>query len=228
MRKTSESTVVTRGDDMGLEERSSLIITFARVLYVNGESTEKALATAKRLSEILSLRCTITARWGELELQVEDKEGTFISVVEANPSGVDMDRVVSTMRAIEDLAAGRLAAAAALDAINSISKNPPAPTWLFALAAGVGAVSLAVIFGVQHLPAAALIFVSAATGGILRRILARFSANIFLQPFCAALVAGVIGALAVRYELSSSLRLVAVCPCMVLGPGPHFLNGMLD
>ena len=228
MRKTSESTVVTRGDDMGLEERSSVIITFARVLYVNGESTEKALATAKRLSEMLSLHSVITARWGELELQVEDKEGTFISVVEANPSGVDMDRVVSTMRAIEDLGAGRLAPAAALDAMNSIAKNPPAPTWLFALAAAAGAVSLAVIFGVQHLPAAALIFVSAATGGILRRILARFSANIFLQPFCAALVAGAIGALAVRHELSSSLRLVAVCPCMVLVPGPHFLNGMLD
>jgi uncharacterized membrane protein YjjB (DUF3815 family) len=58
--------------------------------------------------------------------------------------------------------------------------------------------------------------------------LARYSTNVFLQPFSAALVAGMIGAFAVRYELSSSLRLVAVCPCMVLVPGPHFLNGMLD
>lgn len=228
MPTTSEGTVLTRGGDRRLAERSNLIVAFVRVLYVNGESTEKTLAAAKRLSETLSLHSTITARWGELELQVEDKQGTFISMAEANPSGVDMDRVVSTMRAIEDLGAGRLAPAAALDTINSISKNPPAPTWLFALAAAAGAVSLAVLFGVQHLPAAALIFVSAATGGILRRILARFSTNIFLQPFCAALVAGVIGALAVRYELSSSLRLVAVCPCMVLVPGPHFLNGMLD
>ena len=95
-------------------------------------------------------------------------------------------------------------------------------------AAAAGAVALAVIFGVQHLAAAALIFVSAAAGAILRRGLARYSANIFLQPFCAALLAGVIGALAVRYQLSSSLRLVAVCPCMVLVPGPHVLNGALD
>jgi uncharacterized membrane protein YjjP (DUF1212 family) len=213
---------------MRLEEGSNLIVAFARVLYVNGESTQKTLAAAKRLSEILSLRSTITARWGELELQVEDEKGTFISMAEANPSGVNMDRVVRTIRAIEDLGAARLAPAAALGTINSISKNPPAPTWLFALAAAAGAVSLAVLFGVQHLPATALIFVSAATGGILRRILARFNTNIFLQPFCAALVAGAFGALAVRYELSSSLRLVAVCPCMVLVPGPHFLNGMLD
>jgi len=32
-----------------------------------------------------------------------------------------------------------------------------------------------------------------------------------LQPLGAALLAGIIGAMAVRYELSSSLRLVAVC-----------------
>src|SRR5205814_2174279 len=50
----------------------------------------------------------------------------------------------------------------------------------------------------------------------------------FLQPFSAAILAEFIGAAAVRWNLSSSLRLVAVCPCMVLVPGPHFLNGALD
>jgi uncharacterized membrane protein YjjB (DUF3815 family) len=115
-----------------------------------------------------------------------------------------------------------------MQAINSISQAPPTPTWLFTLAAAAGAVALAVTFGVQHLAAAALIFLSAGAGAILRRSLAKYSANIFLQPFCAALLAGVIGALAVRYQLSSSLRLVAVCPCMVLVPGPHVLNGALD
>jgi uncharacterized membrane protein YjjB (DUF3815 family) len=139
-----------------------------------------------------------------------------------------MDRVTSTMRAIEDLTAGLLAPAAAKDAIRAIAQAPPAPTWLFSLAAAAGAVALAVLFGVQHLPAAALIFGSAGAGAVLRRILARHSANLFLQPFSAAVLAGVIGALAVRYELSSSLRLIAVCPCMVLVPGPHVLNGALD
>jgi uncharacterized membrane protein YjjB (DUF3815 family) len=88
--------------------------------------------------------------------------------------------------------------------------------------------ALSVIFGIEHIVSAALIFVSAALGAVLRRAVARYSANVFIQPFCAALVAGVIGALAVRYQLSSSLRLVAVCPCMVLVPGPHVLNGALD
>src|SRR5215813_7408819 len=139
-----------------------------------------------------------------------------------------MDRVASAARAIEELGAGRLPPDAAAEAIASTSRAPPASTWLFALAAGAGAVGLSVIFGVEHPVPAALIFVSAAAGAILRRGVAQLSANVFLQPFCAALVAGVIGALAVRYQLSSSLRLVAVCPCMVLVPGPHVLNGALD
>jgi uncharacterized membrane protein YjjP (DUF1212 family) len=94
--------------------------------------------------------------------------------------------------------------------------------------AKIGPIFIAVIFGVQHLATALLIFASAAAGAMLRRCVAQYSGNVFLQPFCAALLAGVIGALAVRFQLSSSLRLVAVCPCMVLVPGPHVLNGALD
>jgi len=132
------------------------------------------------------------------------------------------------MCAIEEIGAGRLSSAVAKEAITKISTTPPAPTWLFTLAAAAGAVALAVIFGIQHPVAAALTFVSAGAGALLRRGLAQFSANDFLQPFCASLLAGVIGALAVRYQLSSSLRLVAVCPCMILVPGPHFLDGAMD
>ena len=213
---------------MTLEERSNLVLSLARLLYVNGQSTDDTLAAAERSSGALGFRSGIIPRWGELELQAEDTQARLICAVEANPAGVDMDRVASAMRAVEDLGAGGLAPAAAMDTITAISKAPPAPTGLFALAAGVGAVALAVLFGVQHWPAAALIFLSAAAGGILRRGLAHYSTNLFVQPFCAAFVAGVIGALAVRYDLSSMLRLVAVCPCMVLVPGPHVLNGALD
>src|SRR5438552_17989584 len=87
---------------------------------------------------------------------------------------------------------------------------------------------MSVLFGVQHLAAVMLIVVSAASGAVLRRIIGQYSSNVLLQPLCAALLAGIIGAVAVRYELSSSLRLVAVCPCMILVPGPHLLNGMID
>jgi uncharacterized membrane protein YjjP (DUF1212 family) len=209
------------------DERCNLVLTFARTLFVNGQATDQTVAAAERLGRALDLHATVMARWGELQLQ-SDSEATPFCQVPADPAGVDMDRVASTMRAIEDVESGRLAPDAAMKAIGVFSRAPLAPTWLFAFAAAAGAVALSVIFGVGHFLPAVLIFVSAGAGAILRRALAQVSANDFIQPFGAAILAGLIGALAVRYNLSSSLRLVAVCPCMVLVPGPHFLNSALD
>src|SRR6267143_3867102 len=213
---------------MTLEERSDLVLTFAEVLHANGQSTDETLAAAERLGDDLDLRASIIPRWGELQLQAEDGSARLVSVGAADPTGVDMDRVASAMRAIDEVGAGRLVPPGAMEAISTISHAPPAPTWLFTLAAAAGAAALSVLFGVRHLAAVALIAASAAVGAVLRRTLAQYSTNPLLQPLCAALLAGIIGALAVRYQLSSSLRLVAVCPCMILVPGPHVLNGMMD
>jgi uncharacterized membrane protein YjjP (DUF1212 family) len=209
------------------DERSNLVLAFARVLFINGQATEQTVSGAERLARAFGLRAKVMPRWGELQLQ-NDIDGALISQTAADPTGVDMDRVASAMRAIEEVESGRLAPDAAMKAIGMISRAPPAPTWLFTLAAAAGAVALSIIFGIGHFLPAVLIFVSAGAGAILRRALARLSENVFIQPFCAAILAGVVGALAVRYQLSSSLRLVAVCPCMILVPGPHILNGMLD
>jgi uncharacterized membrane protein YjjP (DUF1212 family) len=213
---------------MSLQERSDLVLTFARVLHVNGQSTDETLAAAERLGKNLDLRARIIPRWGELQLQAGDSDARLVSIGGADPVGVDMDRVASAMRAIDEVGSGRVAPPAAMEAIDAISHAPPAPTWLFTLAAAAGAAALSVLFGVQHVGAVVLILASAAGGAVLRRTLAEYSTNPLLQPLCAALLAGIIGALAVRFELSSSLRLVAVCPCMILVPGPHVLNGMMD
>jgi len=213
---------------MSLQECSDLILSTAKVLFHNGQATDQTISATERLGRALGLRASIFPLWGELDLQTEDTDAKLSAQIAADPSGVDMNRVASTMRTVEDVEAGRLSADAASKAIAAIAKAPPAPTWLFALAAAAGAVALSVIFGVEHFLPMVLIFVSAGVGAILRRAVARISANLFVQPLCAALLAGVIGAIAVRYDLSSSLRLVAVCPCMVLVPGPHFLNSALD
>ena len=213
---------------MTSDDRCNLVLTFARTLFANGQATDQTVAAAERLGRALGLRANVMARWGELQLQSDSEDGKLICQESADPAGVDMDRVTSAMRAIEDVESGRLAPDAATKSISVISRAPPAPTWLFALAAAAGAVALSVIFGVDHFLPTVLIFVSAGVGAILRRALAQLSANDFIQPFCAAILAGLVGAVAVRYDLSSQLRLVAVCPCMVLVPGPHFLNSALD
>ena len=213
---------------MSLQERSDLVLSFAKVLFANGQATDQTVSATERLGRALGLRATIIPRWGELAIQTKDANAMRSAQIAADPTGVDMNRVASTMRAVADVESGRLSEHAASQAIAAIAKAPPAPTWLFALAAAAAAVSLSVIFGIEHFRPMVLIFVSAGAGAFLRRAVARISTNYLIQPFCAAVLAGVMGAIAVRCDLSSSLRLVAVCPCMVLVPGPHILNGALD
>jgi uncharacterized membrane protein YjjP (DUF1212 family) len=213
---------------MTLAERSRLVLAFARVLYVNGQSTDEMVAAMARLGDALGLRATVIPRWGELVLQAEDGVAGLVSVADVDPTGVDMHRVASTICALDEVTAGRLTPRAAVDAVARISTAAPASTWAFALADAVAAVTVAVLSGVQHLTAAALIFLSAGAGSLLRRRVTSFSANIFLPSFTAASLAGIVGALAVRHDVSSTLRLIAVCPCVVLVPGPHVLNGALD
>ena len=98
-------------DAMTLEDRADLVLAVARVQYVNGQSTDQVLASAERFGHTLGLRAEIMPRWGELQLKAQDSaSGTrLISAVAADPTGVAMSRVASTMLAIEDLAVGRLA-----------------------------------------------------------------------------------------------------------------------
>jgi uncharacterized membrane protein YjjP (DUF1212 family) len=198
------------------------------VLYINGQASDQVVDAIRRLGHKLGVRAELLLRWGELQLREETAGVTSTSYAPADPTGVDMDRVASAMQAVMEIEAGRLSPEGARRRINVIAKAAPAPTWLFALAAAVGAVALAIIFGIEHLTTTALIFLSAGAGGLLRRAIGKLSTNIFVQPFCAALLAGLIGGLAARYQLSTALRLVVVCPCMVLVPGPHILNGTLD
>jgi hypothetical protein len=56
---------------MTSDERSDLVLTFARTLFVNGQATDQTVAAAERLARALGLHAGITARWGELQLEAD-------------------------------------------------------------------------------------------------------------------------------------------------------------
>jgi uncharacterized membrane protein YjjP (DUF1212 family) len=141
---------------MTLQQRSELIVAFARTLFVNGQSTDQTLSAAHRLAQLFGLRAKLVLRWGELHLQTEQHDtAQLILDSAANPTSVDINRVVAAMRAIEDLVGGRLTPSAADATIRAIWQTPALPTWIFAAAAAAGATALAVIFGVEHFAALA-------------------------------------------------------------------------
>ena len=209
--------------------REQLVLAAAKSLHANGQETEETVKAAGRLSEALGLPAALFLRWGELLLQTEAADGhARLRARIVTPSAVNMNRVAATMRCVDAVCAKRLPVADAEAVIDTASAAAPAPLALFVLACVTGASALALIFGVMHPKAIMLVALSAGAGAVLRRRLATRGADSVLQAFAAALLAGIVGALAVRWNLSSALRLVAICPCMILVPGPHILNGALD
>jgi uncharacterized membrane protein YjjP (DUF1212 family) len=205
----------------------ALLSSSAKLLFQNGQTTQITTTTVTRLGMALGYRAVLFPRWEEICIRLGPVGGPQ-EIVGAIPASVDMNKVVATMKVIDDVCEARIDVTAARSSLEAIARYPPVGVARFALFAGAGAAALGVIFGTLHWHALILIAFSAGLGACLRRWLAGMSRNLFLQPFCAALLAGGIGAVAVRLQLSSALHLIAVCPCMVLVPGPHLLNGTMD
>ena len=200
----------------------------AALLFENGQTTERTIDDARRLARSLGFGTDVLLRWGELIVRLTGDAGAQERAIEAAPTGVDMGKVAATLDVIEKLTRGDMDAPAAESALRAVAQRRSVSDTHFAVFAAAGAVALGVIFGVVHAFAVVVIALSAGVGGYLRRWLARKSHNPLLQPFCAALLAGAVAALALYLRPGEPQRLVAVCPCMVLVPGPHILNGALD
>ena len=115
----------------------------------------------------------------------------------------------------------------ALEAV--AAHHPSASTPRFVLFAALGAAALGVIFGATEAASLLLMAFSAGLGALFRRWLAKVSGNPFVQPLGAALLAGAVAAAAERLQLpGAASSLTALCPCMILVPGPHILNGAID
>ena len=202
------------------------VATTAALLFENGQTTERVAVTAERLGRAFGLALTLHPHWGELALQVE---GTpFSEMVPAMPRNVDMGKVLAIMTVVDDICDGTLPHAAARSVLETVEWQRPVSTPRFTLFAAIAGVAMGVIFGALDATSLVLIALSAGLAALVRRRLARQGGGPFVQPLCAAFIAGLIGAIATRLSLSDSQVLVALCPCMVLVPGPHLLNGAID
>ena len=198
----------------------------ATLLFAHGQTTERTILAAERLGRALGVTVKVLPYWGELIVALD---GAPISqIVPAKPLGVDMGKVLAVTTVIDQVCHGTVSAEAARSALESAGRLPPASTPRFILFAAIGAASLGVIFGTLDATSLLLIAASAAIGALVRRRLSGFSDNPLVQPLCAAFIAGVVAAAASRFRLSDAIALVGFCPCMVLVPGPHILNGAID
>jgi uncharacterized membrane protein YjjP (DUF1212 family) len=198
----------------------------ATLLFAHGQTTERTVIATERLGRALGVHVRVLPYWGELTVEID---GTPVSqIVPAKPLGVDMGRVLAVTTVIDQVCHDSLSAEGAQSALESAGRLPSASMPRFTCFAAIGAASLGVIFGALDTTSLLLIAASAAIGALVPRWLSGFSNNPLIQPLCAAFIAGVVAAAASRFGLSHAATLVGFCPCMVLVPGPHILNGAID
>jgi uncharacterized membrane protein YjjP (DUF1212 family) len=196
----------------------------ASLLFANGQTTERTIQDIERLAAAFGVGAKLSASWDGLTIELAGED----RVVAVAPAGVDMGKVAAVVSVIDQACGGRLSLQDTGRAFEGVQAMPSVSTLRFSLMAGAGAAALGVIFGAIHPLSLVVIGLSGFLGGQLRRAIGRLSHNAFVQPFAAALLAGAIGAVTARLQLSDVQRLIAVCPCMVLVPGPHLLNGAID
>lgn len=205
-----------------------LVAAGGSLLFANGQTTERTVIDTKRVAATLGLHIAVIPHWGELVIHFPHDPTARNEIVTVSPTGIDMGKILAANGAIDDLCNGRIDVAGARAALDAVARRPPVSLARFVVAAAVGAAALGVIFGVSRPITLLLIALSAGVGACIRRWLAGICRNAFVQPLAAALLAGLVGAVAQRLQLSSALLFVAVCPSMILVPGGHILNGAID
>lgn len=197
-------------------------------MFVNGQTTERTIRSIEELAETFGRRATVFLRWGEVHVHLVEMGRSLSGVVAASPIAVDMGKVAEAMSAISDACDGVLSPAALRSRVAAIDRMASVSLARFAIMAAAGAAALGVIFGAAGLLTLLVIVATAGVGACLRRAVGQRTDNPFAQPFCAALLAGFVGTMTARLHLNLDPGLVVACPCMVLVPGPHLLNGTID
>ena len=216
---TAEPAVDARVADQELVARA------VALLHANGESTSVTIDAVERLDRGLGTGFSVVPTWSSVTVLDRGRDPL---VTTAPPVGMAMRTVTIAMRVIDRVGSSTASRVELSSELDRAASARPSPLWLFVLACATGSAALSVIFGAQDATAVVLVAASGALGGLVRRLLGRVHVGPIGQVFAAALLAGAIGGIAVNADLSSSLRLIAVCPAMILVPGPHILNGALD
>ncbi|HQS08863.1 MAG TPA: threonine/serine exporter family protein, partial [Xanthobacteraceae bacterium] len=86
------------------DDAFAVVCAAAKLLYANGQTTERTVQNAERFARALGLRVTVFPTWGELVIRMEAPTASGLSRVEAiaaAPAGVDMNKVTLTLGVID-------------------------------------------------------------------------------------------------------------------------------
>jgi uncharacterized membrane protein YjjP (DUF1212 family) len=208
------------------QAQTDLLLQAGRLLLEYNESTEAihcALkATASALTDngcevVVTYRGVVVSLAGESTAMEPVKELRYNMAVQA--------RVHETL---EKVRRRELDVSAALACLRRVEADTPRHSRLLTgLVLGVAAASLALLLGADS-AASAVAGLATTLGLLARQELGRRHFPLLALPLTAALVGAVLGGLAIRWGWTQSVELVLIVPALMVVPGPHLINALLD
>jgi uncharacterized membrane protein YjjP (DUF1212 family) len=166
--------------------------------------------------------CHITVAYAVVSVDGEGPAYSPVSGIHYNTVALrEFHALLARMRSRE------LSPAEALPALQRVqAETPRKASWLVAVVRGAGA-ALVGLLGAD-LAAAAVASLSTSLGFLARQAMHGRHLSLLVLPFAAAFVGGITGGLGVRLGLTTKPWLAFLAPCLMLVPGLHLINGLLD
>jgi uncharacterized membrane protein YjjP (DUF1212 family) len=108
-----------------IDDGFGLVLVATKILHENGHDTSGTLAAVDRLAKRLGISARLVPTWGELFLLID---GSRLRAIDALPGNINMNRVVATLRIVDEFEEGSLAAPEAAAALNEAAWPSPAAT----------------------------------------------------------------------------------------------------
>jgi uncharacterized membrane protein YjjP (DUF1212 family) len=205
---------------------TKLLLQAGRLLLEYNESTAAIHRALKATARALTNRtCQVAVTYRGVAVYLAEEQ--------APPQAVRELRFNNTVQArvheiLDQVRGGQLEAAAALDRLERVERETPRhPRWLTALVLGAAGAGLAALLGAD---AGATMVAGLATGvgWLVRQEMGRRHLSLLLLPFTAALLGAISGGLAIRLGWTDTPELAVIVPALMVVPGPHLINGLLD
>jgi uncharacterized membrane protein YjjP (DUF1212 family) len=205
---------------------TNLLLQAGRLLLEYNESTEAIhralISTAKSLTD---KSCSVLISYRGVAIALGGETQAFEPIRELRYNNAVLTRIHEILNQVRS---GDLEPSTALEDLQCVEANTPKHArWRSVLIFGVAAACLGIIAGADW-GASGVAGLAAAVGLWVRQEMGRRHFSLLTLPLTAALIGAVFGGLAIRAGWTRTPELVVLVPALMLVPGPHFINALLD
>ncbi|HMP60914.1 MAG TPA: threonine/serine exporter family protein, partial [Gemmatales bacterium] len=208
------------------EQIAAFLAAAGRLLLLYNESTRDIDRSLRSVAGALgSADCLVSITYRYVSVAWGSARATSAPVAELHYNMAILGQVHELLRQVKR---GTLSIAAAQGQLEHVEAHHPGHTDAVGVVTlGLAAGALAALLGAD-VGAVAIASLAAGIGLAARRRLGRWHFSLLTLPLAAAFIGALLGGIAIRMGWTTTPKLALVVPALMLVPGPHLINGLLD